>query len=83
MTLQQQVFMQTMTASKPEVIDVEMQDDPSIPFENIADTEMGPGFFEGEAPMEVEQGVVEGKAVGMNLGDDLPRMGIRVADACA
>ena len=63
-------------ASKPEVIDVEMQDDPSIPYENIADTEMDQGFFEGEAPMEVEQGVVEGnEAVGMDLGDDLPRMG--------
>ena len=63
-------------ASKPEVIDVEMLDDPSIPYENIADTEMDPGFFEGEAPMEVEQGVVEGnEAVGMDLGDDLPRMG--------
>ena len=63
-------------ASKPEVIDVEMQDDPSIPYENIADTEMDPGFFEGEGPMEVEQGVVEGnEAVGMDLGDDLPRMG--------
>ena len=63
-------------ASKPEVIDVEMQDDPSIPFENIADTEMDPGFFEGEAPMEVEQGVEEGnEAVGMDLGDELPRMG--------
>ena len=63
-------------ASKPEVIDVEMQDDPSIPYENIADTEMDPGFFEGEAPMEVEQGVVEGnEAVGMDLGDDFPRMG--------
>ena len=63
-------------ASTPEVIDVEMQDDPSIPYENIADTEMDPGFFEGEAPMEVEQGVGEGnEAVGMDLGDDLPRMG--------
>ena len=63
-------------ASKPEVIDVEMQDDPSIPYENIVDTEMDPGFFEGEAPMEIEQGLVEGnEAVGMDLGYDLPRMG--------
>ena len=53
-----------------------MQDDPSIPFENIADIEMDPGFFDGKAPMEVEQGVVEGnEAVGMDPGDDLPRMG--------
>ena len=36
---------------------------------------MDPGFFEGEAPMEVEQGVEEGnEAVGMDLGDELPRM---------
>ena len=62
-------------AWKPEVTDVEMQDDPSIPYENIADTEMDPGFFEGEAPMEVEQGVEEGnEAVGIDLGDELPRM---------
>ena len=46
-------------ASKPEVIDVDMQDDPSIPYENIADAEMDPGFFEGEAPIKVEQGAVE------------------------
>ena len=32
-------------AWKSEVTDVEMQDDPSIPYENIADTEMDPGFF--------------------------------------
>ena len=63
------------TAWKSEVTDVEMQDDPSIPYENIADTEMDPGFFEGEAPMQVEQGVEEGnEAVGMDLGDELPRM---------
>ena len=62
-------------AWKSEVTDVEMQDDPSIPYEKIADTEMDPGFFEGEAPMEVEQGVEEGnEAVGMDLGDELPRM---------
>ena len=47
-------------ASKPDVIDVEMFEDPSIPYENIPDEEMPPGYFEGEQPMEVEKEVVDG-----------------------
>ena len=47
-------------ASKPDVIDVEMFEDPSIPYENIPDEEMHPGYFEGEQPMEVEKEVVDG-----------------------
>ncbi|CAE7633045.1 RE1 [Symbiodinium sp. CCMP2592] len=33
-------------ASKPDVIDVEMFEDPSIPYEHITDEEMPPGYFE-------------------------------------
>ena len=47
-------------ASKPDVIDVEMFEDPSIPYENIPDEEMHPGYFDGEQPMEVEKEVVDG-----------------------
>eukprot|EP00439_Symbiodinium_sp_Y106_P006797 s9229_g1.t1 len=47
-------------ASKPDVIDVEMFEDPSIPYENIADEEMHPGYFEDEQPMEVEKEVIDG-----------------------
>eukprot|EP00439_Symbiodinium_sp_Y106_P001822 s13258_g1.t1 len=46
--------------SKPDVIDVEMFEDPSIPYENIPDEEMHPGYFEGEQPMEVEKEVIDG-----------------------
>ena len=45
--------------SKPDVIDVEMFEDPSIPCEQFPDEEMPPGYFEDEQPMDVEKEVVE------------------------
>ncbi|CAE7921277.1 unnamed protein product, partial [Symbiodinium sp. KB8] len=45
--------------SKPEVIDVEMFEDPSVPYEQFQDEEMPPGYTEEEQPMEVEREVVE------------------------
>ncbi|CAE7318825.1 unnamed protein product [Symbiodinium sp. CCMP2592] len=53
-------------ASKPDVIDVEMFEDPSIPYENIPDEEMPPGYFEDEQPMEIDKGVAE-EAAAMNV----------------
>ncbi|CAE7236175.1 unnamed protein product [Symbiodinium sp. CCMP2592] len=53
-------------ASKPDVIDVEMVEDPSIPYENIPDEEMPPGYFEDEQPMEIDKGVAE-EAAAMNV----------------
>ncbi|CAE7621986.1 unnamed protein product [Symbiodinium sp. CCMP2592] len=47
-------------ASKPDVVDVEMFEDPSLPYEQVPDEEMAPGYFEGEQPMEVEKDLDEG-----------------------
>ncbi|CAE7763110.1 unnamed protein product [Symbiodinium sp. CCMP2592] len=33
--------------------------DPSVPYEQIPDEEMSPGYFEGEQPMEIDKGVVD------------------------
>ena len=46
-------------ASKPDVVDVEMFEDPSIPYEQVPDEEMPPGYFAEEQPMEIDREAVE------------------------
>ena len=59
--------------SKPDVVDVEMFEDPSIPYEQVPDEEMSPGYFEGEEPMEVEKEATEGpEPMNVESGDGLP-----------
>ena len=62
--------------SKPDVVDVEMFEDPSVPYKQVPDEEMPPGYFEGEEPMEIEKEAMEGpEPMNVESGDGLPSVG--------
>ena len=62
--------------SKPDVVDVEMFEDPRIPDEQVPDEEMPPGYLEGEEPMEIEKEAMEGpEPMNVESGDGLPSVG--------
>ena len=62
--------------SKSDVVDVDMFEDPSIPYEQVPDEEMPPGYFEGEEPMEIGKEAMEGpEPMNVESGDGLPSVG--------
>ena len=62
--------------SKSDVVDVDMFEDPSIPYGQVPDEEMPPGYFEGEEPMEIDKEAMEGpEPMNVESGDGLPSVG--------
>ena len=71
-----EVFEEPTAVSKSDVVDVDMFEDPSIPYEQVPDEEMPPGYFEGEEPMEIDKEAMEGpEPMNVESGDGLPSVG--------
>ena len=50
--------------------------DNNIPYEQVPDEEMPPGYFEGEEPMEIDKEAMEGpEPMSVESGDGLPSVG--------